>query len=75
MPFAEGCSAWLGFRAAKTASRESAGPAAPICIRTGTGLELRFNAGTSPGSGVRACRSERDVPSAPKQEHSQPLSG
>jgi hypothetical protein len=79
MPFAEGLQCLVGFSEAVAKIRLSGdrqGTAAPMIILTGTGLELRFNTrDQAQGAAYEPAGSERDVPSAPKQEHSQPLSG
>jgi hypothetical protein len=79
MPFAEGLQCLVGFSEAVAKIRLSGdrqGTAAPMIILTGTGLELRFNTrDQAQGAAYEPAGSERDVPSAPKQERSQPLSG
>ena len=79
MPFAEGLQCLLGFSEAVAKIRLSGdrqGTAAPMIILTGTGLELRFNTrDQAQGAAYEPAGSERDEPSAPKQERSQPLSG
>jgi hypothetical protein len=79
MPFAEGLQCLVGFSEALSKIHPSGdrhGAAAPMIILTSTGLELRFNTrDQAQGAAYEPAGSERDEPSAPKQERSQPLSG